>query len=221
MQRTRVPMTGAYRFVMAVSAPIMRWCRLTVTGLDCLPTAGPTLVVANHDSYWDPIAIAVGARPRRQLRALAKSTLWKFPPIAWLMNGMGHIPIDRSASNEGAVDNAMTALKDGVAIGVFPEGTRSLGKPLRARSGAGRLALAVPEATVVCARTVGTTDVVRFPKRPAIRVDFFLPAGGQPRPDESAQDLMTRLLAELRDGAPPVIPGRKRTAAKLQAKLAL
>jgi hypothetical protein len=57
-------------------------------------------------------------------------------------------------------------------------------------------------------------DVVRWPKRPSITVEFYLPAGGRLQPDESPAQFSDRLLAELRAGAPREIPGRKRTAAK-------
>jgi 1-acyl-sn-glycerol-3-phosphate acyltransferase len=210
-------MTWAYRLVMVVSTPIMWWSRMRVTGVELLPTSGPCLVVANHDSYWDPIAIAVAARMRRQIRALAKSSLWKVRIVGVLMTAMGHIPVDRKASNEQAVDTAVDALRDGVCVGVFPEGTRSLGRPLRARSGAGRIALEVPEAQLVCVRVTGTTDVVRLPRRPRVAVEFFLPSGGQARPGESATELMTRLLEEIREGAPCDIPGRRRTAGRYRA----
>jgi 1-acyl-sn-glycerol-3-phosphate acyltransferase len=214
------PMTPAYRAVVGLCVPVMRpWSRLRVVGLEHLPTSGPTLLVANHDSYWDPIAIAVAARHRRQVRALAKSTLWRVRPIGWLMDGMGHIPVERNAANARAVEVAVRELRAGACIGVFPEGTRSLGRELRARSGAGRLALAVPEARIVCARVTGTADVVRLPKRPSVVVEFFTPAGGPVQPGESATDLMTRLLTQVRTGAPRVIPGRARTAAKYRDRL--
>jgi 1-acyl-sn-glycerol-3-phosphate acyltransferase len=208
----------AYRVVLAVGGPIMRrWSRMTVTGLDCVPRTGPLLIVGDHDSYWDPIAIAVAMREVRQIRALAKSSLWNNKIVASFMNGMGHIPVERGISNEEAMTSAIEELRRGTCIGLFPEGTRSLGQPLRARSGVGRLAEAVPEAVVVCARTNGSVDVVRIPKRPSVSVEFFLPNGGQQRPGESAAEFSERLVAELRDGAPYEIPGRKRTAAKYRA----
>jgi len=213
------PMTPAYRAVVALCSPVMQWSRLQVSGLEHLPPSGPTLLVATHDSYWDPIAIAVAARHRRQVRALAKSTIWKVRPIGWLMDGMGHIPIERGSDNTGAIDVAVRELRAGACIGVFPEATRSLGRELRARSGAGRLALAVPEATIVGARVTGTTDVVRLPKRPSVTVEFFTPAGGQHRPAENALQLSGRLLAEARKGAPMTVPGRRRTAARFRARL--
>ncbi|MFN2517568.1 MAG: lysophospholipid acyltransferase family protein, partial [Jatrophihabitantaceae bacterium] len=166
------PMTPVYRAVVALCTPVLRaWGRLRVSGLEHFPANGPTLLIANHDSYWDPIAIAVAARHQRQVRALAKSTIWKVRPIGWLMDGMGHIPIERGTGDAGAIQAAVRELGAGACVGIFPEGTRSLGRDLRARSGAGRLALAVPEATIVCARVTGSTDIVRLPKRPAVSVE--------------------------------------------------
>ncbi len=218
MGSRRVAKPPAYRVVLAIGGPIMRaWSRLHVTGLECLPADGPTLIVADHDSYWDPIAIAVATRDVRPIRALAKSTLWKTRVTAAFMNGMGHIPVERGVSNAGAMTTAVEELRKGACIGVFPEGTRSLGRELRARTGIGRLADAVPEAVVVCARTNGSVDVVRVPKRPRVSVEFYRPAGGQLQPGESALEFSERLLAELRAGAPREIAGRRRAAAKHRA----
>jgi 1-acyl-sn-glycerol-3-phosphate acyltransferase len=208
-----------YRAVLAVGRPIMyRWSRMRVSGLDCLPATGPVLVVGDHDSYWDPIAIAVAAGEVRQIRALAKSSLWRNKIVAVCMDEMGQIPIERGVSNADAMATAVDELRKGACIGVFPEGTRSLGCELRARSGVGRLAEAVPEATVVCVRTNGTVDVVRFPTRPTVTVEFYRPRDGQLRPGESAADFADRLVAELREGAPREIPGRRKTASKLRSR---
>jgi 1-acyl-sn-glycerol-3-phosphate acyltransferase len=211
-----------WRLVTGIAAPIMTgWARMRVRGLEHVPVTGPTLLVANHDSYWDPIAIAVALRRRRQVRALAKSSIWKNPVLARLMTDMGHIPVDRGAGDGGAIAAAVAALAEGGCVGVFPEGTRSLGRDLRARSGGGRLLLAVPRARLVCARVTGTTDVVRVPTRPRITVEFFVPAAGPRDGDESAAEVMRRVLAEIRHGAPRSVPGRKKTAAKYRARQAV
>jgi 1-acyl-sn-glycerol-3-phosphate acyltransferase len=205
-----------YRVVMAAVAPVVRWWgRLEVVGEDALPTGGPTLVIANHDSAWDPLVVGVAAmRRHRQVRALAKSSLWKVRALGWVLNGMGQIPIDRGRGDTQALSAAIDQLRAGACIGVFPEGTVSRGKPLRPLSGAGRLALAVPGTRVVGVRVIGSVDIVRVPKRPRIRVEFFEPSGGQPRPDESAISLTRRTMAEVRDGAPYAVPGRRKKAAE-------
>jgi 1-acyl-sn-glycerol-3-phosphate acyltransferase len=200
-----------YRTAMAVCRPAAIWGRLDVEGLDALPESGPALVVGNHDSHWDPVTVGVAAIRRRQIKALAKAELWKVRGLAPVLNGMGQIPIERGAGDADALAQAIEELRRGACIGVFPEGTRSRGKVLRARSGVGRLALEVPEAKLVCVAIEGTTGYTRFPKRPRISTRFFEPAGGQAQPGEEPGDLAARLLAEIRELVPPAGPGRKQS----------
>jgi 1-acyl-sn-glycerol-3-phosphate acyltransferase len=204
--------TRTYRIAMAVNLPVARWARLEVSGVETLPASGPILLVGNHDSHWDPVLIGFAARKRRMIRALAKSTLWDVKGLAPVLNGMGQIPIIRGAGDAQALANAVEALREGSCVGVFPEGTRSKGRVMRARSGVGRLALEVPEAHVSCVAITGTADLTGFPRRPKITVRFFDPTGGQPRADEDPGDLSARLLAEIRATAPPMLAYRKRSA---------
>jgi 1-acyl-sn-glycerol-3-phosphate acyltransferase len=205
--------TRTYRVAMALNRPVALWGRLRVEGLESLPLEGPLLVVGNHDSHWDPLMVGIGALKRRQIRALAKSDLWKIKPLAPILNGMGQVPIVRGAGDKQALAKAVEVLRAGACIGVFPEGTRSRGKVLRARSGLGRLALEVPEAHVTLVAIEGTSDLTGFPRRPRLRIRFFDPAGGQPRPDEEPAELSARLLAEIRELVSPSISYRKRSRA--------
>ena len=205
------PLSRTYRFAMTVNAPTIRWWgRLEVVGLDELPVGVPLLICGNHDSHWDPVAIGVAGRSRRQICALAKASMWKRPGLRHILDGMGQIPIERGAGDVGALDRATEILRDGACIGIFPEGTLSRGKPLRARSGIGRLAANVPEAEVVCVAVTGTVDLARGPfTRPRIRVEFFRPAGGGLQEGESQKAFAQRLLDEVRAKAPVVAAGRK------------
>jgi len=186
----------------------MVWGRLRVEGLEAVPASGPVLVVGNHDSHWDPVTIGVSAIRRRQIRALAKAQLWDVRGLGPVLNGMGQIPIERGAGDAQALARAIEELRRGACIGVFPEGTRSRGKELRARSGVGRLALEVPEARLVCVAVEGTTTFASFPRRPRLRIRFFEPRDGQARPGEEPGELAARLLAEIRELVPPSTAGR-------------
>jgi 1-acyl-sn-glycerol-3-phosphate acyltransferase len=194
-----------YQTVRLMLRPLRWWARLRVEGLENLPLKGAALVISNHDSWLDPLAIIESMMWReRQLRFLAKQSLWKFKPMGWILDEADQIPIRRGEGDVAALEAAVDALGRGETIGIFPEGTLSRGTNLRARRGVSRLARACPGVPVVLVAVTGSTDVKRFPKRPRVTVEFFTPAGGPPRPDEEDQDLAQRLLDEIRARAPRV-----------------
>ncbi len=202
-------MTWVYSVVMWLVTPIIRgWGRLEVRGLDRLPASGPCLVIGNHDSHWDPLVIGVAASGHRPIRALAKSSLWRSSLLARILTGMGQYPITRGVADRAELAAVTAGLAAGECVGIFCEGTISRGQQLRAYSGAGWLAKSVPSTHAVGVAITGSVDIVRFPVRPRLRVEFFPLRDGDRRPDESSVGFSRRALAELRERAPAVPAGR-------------
>ncbi|UQX87372.1 1-acyl-sn-glycerol-3-phosphate acyltransferase [Jatrophihabitans telluris] len=201
---------------MAVSVPVVRWWgRLDVVGLDVLPRTGPCLLIANHDSHWDPLIIGVAAQSRRPVRALAKSSLWERPVLAWILTRMGQLPITRGVADRRELSSVLAALRSGGCVGVFPEGTLSRGRTIRAYSGAGWIAGEVRGAAVVGVRVTGSVSIVRFPVRPRIRVEFFRPIRSDRAGYPNSISYSRRILAEIRRDAPPVAAGRGEAASAI------
>ena len=112
-----------FRAVMTAASPVVRgWGRLSVSGLEHLPSSGPTLLAGNHDSWWDPVVIGIAAVQRRQIKALAKSSLWKNGLVAKVLDGMGQIPIGRGTGEEygGALFQRVRGTRD--MVGMLPTG---------------------------------------------------------------------------------------------------
>jgi hypothetical protein len=65
-----------------------------------------------------------------------------------------------------------------------------------------------PQARVLLCAVEGTTDYVRFPKRPRVRLTVFEPEGGRPREGKDPGELAGRYLDELRRRVPPALAGR-------------
>src|SRR3954471_14551533 len=198
-----------YDLIATLLRPVAWWGRLRVEGLEAVPADGPLLVVPNHDSQWDPVLAGLALRPRRRLRFLARASLWRIPGLGPLLYAMGQIPVRRGEGDAAALDQALSALRLGEAVCVFPEGGLSWGERPRARSGVGRLAQACPGARIVLCCVRGTTGYVRFPRRPRVTVTFLAPENGDPRPDETPAEVATRLLNQIRTRVPPTPAGRR------------
>jgi 1-acyl-sn-glycerol-3-phosphate acyltransferase len=115
--------------------------RINVQGGEYMPTAGGAVLASNHISHLDFIFAGLGARQsRRYVRFMAKDSIFKHRIAGPLMRGMHHIAVDRDAGMSSYRD-AMSALRDGEVVGVFPEATISRSfEPKEFKSGAERLA---------------------------------------------------------------------------------
>jgi 1-acyl-sn-glycerol-3-phosphate acyltransferase len=195
-----------YDFFVHGGYPLRWWARLEIHGRELLPAEGPVIVVANHDSMIDPLAVAAACHPRRYVRFLAMAELWNNPVLRFVLDGIGQIPTDRRGGGEQALTHAVRALERGEVIGIFPEGGLSNGRQLRARRGLTRLATASPQVPILLAVVTGTGDVVRFPKRPRARVVLLSPERNFSHGD--ADELGQRLLDQIRAVAPPTSAGR-------------
>ncbi len=106
--------------------------RLRVSGQENVPRYGPFIVVANHQSSADIVAIALALKP-----ALVRNHMWPWAKkeiatgaegflgkMLWKVFGV--IPIDRTGGdNSQAIRQSLKCLRRGELVFVFPEGTRS------------------------------------------------------------------------------------------------
>jgi 1-acyl-sn-glycerol-3-phosphate acyltransferase len=163
-------MTPFYRFARGTCLVVCRalW-RYRAVGAENVPRTGALIVACNHISYLDPVALGVGLP--RMLTYLAKKQLFEIPLLGPIIRACGAYPLDRNAGGVAAIRVALRVLKDGRAIGIFPEGTRNLAGTAPEKGGAAFLA-AASGAPVVPAAVVGTKDAKRFAQ---IRVAYGEP----------------------------------------------
>jgi 1-acyl-sn-glycerol-3-phosphate acyltransferase len=100
-----------------------RWS-VTVDGKERLATGGPFVLVVNHQSLTDLMAMCFLDHPTKYL---GKESVFKVPLLGWAMRIAGEVPVRRGERDSGA--QAVERLRDwlgrGVSVAIFPEGTRS------------------------------------------------------------------------------------------------
>jgi 1-acyl-sn-glycerol-3-phosphate acyltransferase len=98
---------------------------LRIEHAERVPREGGLVMAVNHISAWDPPVM--GSSVPREISFMAKRELFDDKAMALLVRGLHAFPVDRSRSDISAVKEAMRRLKDGRAVGVFVQGTRSEG----------------------------------------------------------------------------------------------
>jgi 1-acyl-sn-glycerol-3-phosphate acyltransferase len=88
-----------------------------------VPRRGPALLVANHQSFLDPVI--VGLASPRHLRYLARKTLFGNRLFAALITSLHAVPVDQDGVAKEGLKAVLKLLEAGEAVVVYPEGNRT------------------------------------------------------------------------------------------------
>ncbi|MEP7370109.1 MAG: lysophospholipid acyltransferase family protein [Dermatophilaceae bacterium] len=212
MEPVYTPVIGIARALFAAQG-----LKFTITGSENVPTSGGAVLVINHLSYLDFAYAGLAAHPSKRLvRFMAKDDVFRHKISGPLMRGMHHIPVDRAAG-AASFREAVSALKAGEIVGVFPEATISRSFELKGfKSGAVRMAQAagVPVLPMIIwgSQRVWTKG---HPKRLGRTKVPIILSVGKPVPagrKKSADDISVAVRAQMTDllhaaqEAYPVVP---------------
>jgi putative phosphoserine phosphatase/1-acylglycerol-3-phosphate O-acyltransferase len=140
------------------------YARFDIGGTERLPRHGPAIVVANHRSYFDTVALGLTVmRAGRAPRFLGKKEVFDAPVVGPMAKALGGIRVDRGTGSDEPLREAARALDAGEVVALMPQGTIPRGREffepeLKGRFGAARLA-AMSGAPVIPVGLWGTEHV--------------------------------------------------------------
>jgi putative phosphoserine phosphatase/1-acylglycerol-3-phosphate O-acyltransferase len=143
---------------------LIRFARFNIEGADKIPREGPAIIVANHRSYFDTVAVGMTVlRAGRAPRFLGKKEVFDAPVVGQLATALGGIRVERGSGSQEPLRRAAEALTAGEAVALMPQGTIPRGEAffdpiLKGRYGAARLA-AMTRAPVIPLGLWGTEKV--------------------------------------------------------------
>jgi len=113
-----------YELVRLISYPSLTlgWS-MRVVGSRRIPPTGPALLIANHQSFFDPPVI--GNSTLRHLSFLARKSLFRNRFFGWLIDALNAVPVDQEGVGKEGIKEILAQLQAGRAVVVFPEGERT------------------------------------------------------------------------------------------------
>lgn len=145
-------------------------------GTEHIPQTGGVIIASNHVAYVDPPF--VGAACHRELFYLAKVELFSNALFGWLIRKYNAIPVTRGAFDRKAITQAVELLREGKALLLFPEGTRSRdGNFLEPKLGIGMIALEAGVPVVPAYISNSSRLLYSFLRRKRLIIGFDSPIG--------------------------------------------
>jgi 1-acyl-sn-glycerol-3-phosphate acyltransferase len=109
-------------------------------GTDYVPDSGPVIIAGNHPSYLDPLLVSLPVE--RRVYFMAWDRLFQVPVLGTLLRQFGAFPVRLGTRDPNAYAAALAVLRDGKALGIFPEAGRTVEGPMNPlKTGTARLAI--------------------------------------------------------------------------------
>ncbi len=123
MKQTKKLNEWGYKMFKPILSPIFKlYYNPRIENKKYLQQDGPIVVVGNHKHIMDQCLVIIATK--RIIHYMAKKEYFD-GKMAWFFKATGCISVDRSIHDSNAKNKALEVLKNGGAIGLFPEGTRN------------------------------------------------------------------------------------------------
>ncbi len=187
-----------YTATATMKTLLLTFSRWRVYGQENVPPKGPLIVAANHINLADPPLLCASI-PRR-IVFMIKQELYYSPRGGPFVRAFGSFPIHRGKLDREALHQAVRVLEQGLALGMFPEGTRSPNAQLQ-QAYLGTALIALRSGAPILPVGINGTEKVKGVKEvvfghPHITVTigqpFFLPTN-----EDKANNVQMRELTDL------------------------
>ncbi len=175
-----------------------------IKGFEHIPRKGALILAGNHLNVGDP-SVLTGVTPRR-IAWLTKQELFDIPVFGILYHLFGCIPVRRFEADLRALRRSQEALRRGLVLGMFPEGTRS-GESGLGQGEPGTALIAMRTNAPILPVAIWGTEGIKLPRDFFRRTEVHIRYGELfylPRPErltkeavEEGTEIIMRRIAEL------------------------
>lgn len=184
-----------------INTLIRPWIGPAVENAPDWKTIGPCIIAPNHTSFADPILVQ-SVIPV-DVRFLMTETIYRVPLMRWFFDLWGAIPVpDGAALKIDAMKAALTAMRSGKPVGIFPEGSIARDGVIQPGQ-PGVVALMVKaRVPVIPVAVIGAYRLLphraNFPRASWVRVRFGTPILPPEKLDrDGTRDFAAAIMAEI------------------------
>jgi 1-acyl-sn-glycerol-3-phosphate acyltransferase len=182
--------------------------RIFVEGADRVPRDQPVVVMSNHQSVFDILAL-LETLPI-PFRFVAKKELLRVPVFGWAVWASGQIVIDRQNRTRAVASlrRAAARVREGASVMIFPEGTRSADGRLQSfKSGGFHLAIEaqvpVLPVTVSGSQFISEKGTAWVRRGRAMKITYGTPIPTEGLRPGDREELKNRVRAAIEAGYDP------------------
>ncbi len=201
--KVRLRVRPGYRFLRFLShVGFKLYFHGRVFGIENVPEKGGVLLVANHQSFLDPVVGALALR--RECHFMARDSLFHNPLLGRLLAYVNAFPVKRGAADTGAVKEILRRLKEGKAVMVFPEGSRSRDGSIQPLNPNALLIAKKAGVPIVPTAIDGTFEALprgrRWPRRCKIHVTYAEPVPADRIRADPIDDILKVVTQRIAEG---------------------
>ncbi len=151
-------MSSVFYGILWVFVRTIGWLCFRFRVVGAVPRTGGFIVAANHASYLDIPLLGCGMRRRAWF--LGRSDLFPVPGLKAICQWLGWIPLKTGRFDRDAFGKAVSLIKEGKVVVIYPEGSRSADGRLQSPKPGIGMIVAQTGCPVVPAYLKGTFDVL-------------------------------------------------------------
>lgn len=128
MNKNKEPYKNGFMLFKGILSPIFKlYYNPKIKNKNIIPKTGPIILCCNHIHLFDQCLAIISTK--RMVHYMAKKEYFD-GKYAWFFKAAGCIPVNREIKDTDSKNKAIELLKEGYAVGIFPEGTRNKTKEI-------------------------------------------------------------------------------------------
>ncbi len=121
-----IPLRYKLAYPLAHILMHLQFSKVEAYGVENIPEDGGFIMVADHQSSFDPISVYYGMKGKRSMYIMAREEFFHTFYVRWIFDFFHAFPVNRGNADKDSLAFAQRVVKEGKVLLLFPQGARDL-----------------------------------------------------------------------------------------------